>query len=68
VHPDGTVEMVPPAEATQQVFLTLQELLPRQVMSVPASVDPESMRRAKAIRCVTSRGSRSRSSGHATYA
>lgn len=44
VHPDGTVEAVSPTEARNQVFLSVQELLPRQTMSPPVDVDPESIR------------------------
>lgn len=44
VHADGTVETVPSAEARNRVFLTIQELLPRQTMSPVVAVDPESIR------------------------
>jgi hypothetical protein len=44
VHPDGTLDAVPPSEAANQLFLTIQELLPRQTMTPPANVDPESIR------------------------
>lgn len=44
VHADGTVETVPPAEARNRAFLTIQELLPRQTMSPVTEIDPESIR------------------------
>jgi len=44
VHPDGRVETLGPEEAKGQLFLTIQELLPRQSMSEPVLLDPQSLR------------------------
>lgn len=44
VHPDGQVETLTPEQAKGQLFLTVQELLPRQNMSAPVVLDPESIR------------------------
>ena len=44
VHPDGQVDTLTPEQAKGQLFLTIQELLPRQNMSEPLVLDPESIR------------------------
>jgi hypothetical protein len=44
VHPDGKVESLTPEQAKGQLFLTIQELLPRQNMSEPVALDPQSIR------------------------
>jgi hypothetical protein len=44
LHPDGTVETLGPEQVKGRLFLSLQELLPRHVMSPPIAVDPASLR------------------------
>lgn len=44
VHPDGRVDTLTPEQAKGQLFLTVQELLPRQNMSEPLALDPQSIR------------------------
>jgi len=44
VHPDGLVDTLTPDQAKGQLFLTVQELLPRQNMSEPLALDPQSLR------------------------
>ena len=44
VHADGRVETLTPDEAQGQLYLTVQELLPRQRMSHPLVLAPESAR------------------------
>jgi len=44
VHPDGSVDVLGPEQAHGQLFLSVQELLPRQNMSEPVAVDTESIR------------------------
>jgi hypothetical protein len=44
VAPDGSTEAMTPAEAAGHLSMTIQELLPRQTMSSPLHLDPESLR------------------------
>jgi hypothetical protein len=44
VFPDGVVETRTPEEAQGHFFLTIQELLPRQMMLGPTRLDPHSVR------------------------
>ena len=46
VFPDGAVETRTPEQATGHFFLTIQELLPRQMMLGPTMLDPKSVRAA----------------------
>lgn len=41
---DGTAEVLTPEQVAGHLFLSIQELLPRQTMSLPVPVDPESLR------------------------
>jgi hypothetical protein len=43
VRPDGTVEPLSPDEARGHLFMTLQEHLPREIMSTPQFADPDSV-------------------------
>lgn len=45
VFPDGHVETVPADEARGRLYLTVQELLPRAVMTAEAQIDPASVHR-----------------------
>jgi hypothetical protein len=44
IHADGRVETLPPDQARGQLFLSIQELLPRQNMSAPVVLEPQSIR------------------------
>jgi len=46
VFPDGVIETRSPEEAPGHFFLSLQELLPRQMMVGPTMLDPRSVRAA----------------------
>jgi hypothetical protein len=46
VFPDGVIETRTPEETQGHFFLTIQELLPRQMMVGPARLDPRSVRAA----------------------
>jgi hypothetical protein len=43
-HPDGRLETLSPAEARGRLFLSLQELLPRNAMEGPFLLDPRAVR------------------------
>jgi hypothetical protein len=65
VSPDGAVETRTPEQATGHFFLTIQELLPRQMMLGPTMLDPRSVRR-RTTPSPTSTRSRCSSSARAT--
>ncbi len=44
IYPDGRVETVAPDQALRHLSLSIQELLPSQLMSAPVPVDPRSLR------------------------
>ena len=44
IYPDGRVEAISPADTPRRLSLSLQELLPSQLMSEPVPVDPRSLR------------------------
>jgi len=43
-YPDGRVETMAPDQAPRHLSLSIQELLPNQIMSAPVPVDPKSIR------------------------
>ena len=45
VHPNGDVEIVPAAVASGRLRLTIQELLPRELMTALGAIDPATLHR-----------------------
>lgn len=45
LHPDGTIETVPVDQAAGRLYLTVQELLPRAVMTTDPPIDPAAVHR-----------------------